>query len=198
MSGTSCVCLKIARAALTARQIPSLSIPEIPVGLLTGSQRMALTPAQIQSIPGNDLEFITVDQVHHVTGEQMLSISSEWHFRKISDAVQAAFSRHQMLSLRSSVIAALEDLPATFGQTQSAPQDDHDHTDDVDPHHNHMDDADSHHSDMVDMVDDGHNQADHTMPHADDTIKQHEHMAAVSLVPPRRRHPPHDRKRPLV
>ena len=102
------------RAQLTDRQIQQLTVSRVSIRHLTPRQRAALTPAQIQTIPGFDVRFLLATQAQHVTPEQISSIEHHWYFQTIPAEVRARFRREQLLALDEGIKSELVGLPPSF------------------------------------------------------------------------------------
>ncbi|MDA0283348.1 MAG: hypothetical protein O3B86_08330 [Planctomycetota bacterium] len=175
-----------ARYSLTDEQVQRLNVREISIRYISPAQRNSLTTVQIQSLTQYDFQYLSADQVVHLTREQMGSISNQWYFLKMSDAARATLSQDQLLALPNAVHAGLNRQPTAM----FAPDEDHGpmteaaatlaHTATSETAAVTMSEAGHEHSDSSVDETSGHHP---NVPHVDDPAKRSEHLAALALVP---------------
>jgi hypothetical protein len=96
-----------ARAALTYAQVRSLDVPSVGIGQLTSAQIGWLTLAQLRAVNYEEFQLLSVAQIPLLSLAQVSAIPSSSYLSHLPDALLAAFTRPQMLSLSTSVIGEL-------------------------------------------------------------------------------------------
>ena len=106
------------RAELTNAQIRQLPTNVVSVKHLTPRQKAALTAAQIQAIPSDELRYILADQAEYVTLAQLSGIKSTWYYKRIPVEVRARFQRAQLFAVDENIMAESVGLPSSFAVTE--------------------------------------------------------------------------------